>query len=229
MCGLKMKDKIGDRIKNNYENRYRNKLTRRTPVIMRLDGKAFHTFTRGMEKPFDARFRGTMGVTALALLREIQGAQCAYVQSDEISILITDYDKFKTDAWFDYNIQKMCSVSASIASVVFSANIGERAYFDCRVFNIPKEEVGNYFIWRYKDWVRNSLSMFAQSFFSQKQLNGKRKADMHEMLHEKGQNWAKLLPIERNGRFIIKDGTSNSKKMEDNIKTINMLLEPTEK
>ena len=87
-----MLESIGGRMKDNYEDRYRIKLTRRTPVIVRLDGKAFHTLTRGCEKPFDAALQETMEGTAIELCKQMQGAKCAYVQSDEISILMTDFD-----------------------------------------------------------------------------------------------------------------------------------------
>jgi tRNA(His) 5'-end guanylyltransferase len=205
-----MNDQLGDRMKNNYENRSRYKLTRRTPVIMRLDGRAFHTVTRECQKPFDIVFATCMVSTAQELIGEIQGAKLAYVQSDEISILITDFDRLTTDAWFDYNIQKMTSISAGIASAIFSklrythpdAYNEKIAVFDCRVFNIPKEEVCNYFVWRQKDWIRNSVQMLAQSKFSHKQLDKKSQADMHEMLYTQNINWADLSPIWKNGTLI---------------------------
>jgi tRNA(His) 5'-end guanylyltransferase len=193
---------IGARMKNNYEDRYRISLTRRTPVIMRLDGKSFHTLTRNCKKPFDEEFSNAMIATAIALLFETQGAKCAYVQSDEISILMTDFDKLNTEAWFDYNIQKMVSVAASEASYQFSQLFEYKGLFDCRVFNIPKEEVVNYFIWRQKDWERNSILMLSQSHFSHKELQNKKCSDMHEMLHKKNINWAKLDDKWKNGVFI---------------------------
>lgn len=92
------------------------------------------------------------------------------LQSDEINILITDFDTLQTDAWFDYNISKMTSISAAIASVEFSKLYGKTVYFDSRVFNVPKEEVINVFGWRYLDWLRNSIQMLAQSLYSQNEL-----------------------------------------------------------
>jgi len=123
-----MKDSLGDRIKHNYENRNRSYLLRRTPVIMRLDGKAFHTLTRNCNKPFDIEFSSAMIYAGHKLLKEIQGAECAYTQSDEISILITDYETLETEAWFDYNVQKMTSVAASVASLAFSDAYKKRVY-----------------------------------------------------------------------------------------------------
>ncbi len=205
------KDSLGDRMKNNYENRCRVKLIRRMPVIIRLDSKAFHTLTRSCRKPFDGHFQTVMVHVAEVLCVHIQGAKCAYVQSDEISILLTDFDRLTTDAWFDYNIQKMVSVSAGIASTVFtynwkpfdSNNTDQIAIFDARVFNVPKEEVCNYFIWRQQDWTRNSLQMLARAHYSHKELIGKKSADMHDMLYQKGVNWADLDPRWKNGAFIF--------------------------
>lgn len=196
---------LATRMKENYEDRYRFKLTRRTPVIMRLDGKSFHTVTKGCKKPFDKDFIASMLSTACNVLKNIDGAKLAYVQSDEISILITDYDKLETDAWFDYNIQKMTSVSASIASVTFTQMFKRIGYFDSRVFNIPVEEVSNYFIWRYKDWVKNSVQMYARSEYSYKDLHKKNRDNMHEMLFKKGKNWNNLNPTFKNGTLIIKN------------------------
>lgn len=114
------KDTLGDRMKDNYESRSKTFLTRRTPVIIRLDGKAFHTFTKGMKKPFDNILMETMQETTKYLCENIQGCKMGYTQSDEITLLLTDYDTLTTDAWFNYNVQKMCSVSASIATLAFN-------------------------------------------------------------------------------------------------------------
>jgi len=198
---------IGKRMKENYEYRSKSLLTRRTPVIMRIDGKAFHTYTRDFQRPFDDSLIRMMSSTMEYLCRNIQGAKLGYSQSDEISILITDYDNLETDAWFDYNIQKMTSVSASMATAYFNSLSykEEFALFDSRVFNIPKEEVVNYFIWRQKDWERNSLNMFARSFYSHRELMNKKREDIHEMLYQKGQNWSYLSNVQKNGTVFIKE------------------------
>lgn len=236
-----MKSAIGDRMKCNYEDRYRSKLTRRTPVIMRLDGKSFHTLTKHCEKPFDDRLQMMMVETAKHLCSEIQGAKCAYIQSDEISILITDYDKLTTDAWFDYNIQKMCSVSASIATAKFNQLTNDwsflnarLSYFDSRVFNVPVDEVCNYFIWRQKDWERNSIQMLAQHHFSHSQLQNKNANTMHEMLMtEHDVNWTRLEDRWKNGTHISKvDGMWRTHKgcpiFTRDRETIELLLVPDE-
>lgn len=111
---------LGDRMKNNYENITRYYLTRRMPVIIRLDMKAGHTFTRGMKKPFDDIFVKTMQDTMKYLCENIQGCVLGYTQSDEISLVLTDYAELTTDAWFGNNLQKMCSVSASMATLTFN-------------------------------------------------------------------------------------------------------------
>ncbi len=114
------KTTIGDRMKNNYENITRYYLTRRMPVIIRIDGKAFHTFTRGFRKPFDDILVNTMQDTMKYLCENIQGCVLGYTQSDEISLVLTDYAELTTDAWFGNNLQKMCSVSASMATLAFN-------------------------------------------------------------------------------------------------------------
>lgn len=115
----KNNDSLGDRMKG-YEGVSRNFLTRRVPAIIRLDGKAFHTFTKGMKKPFDSVLTQTMQETMKYLCENIQGCVLGYTQSDEITLVLTDYATIQTDAWFGYNIQKMCSVSASMATSVFN-------------------------------------------------------------------------------------------------------------
>lgn len=219
-----MKDDLGNRMKSQYEMRTRTWLPRRTYTIIRLDGKAFHTFTKNMKRPYDENFMRIMDETTKFLCENIQGAKLAYTQSDEISILLTDFDKITTDAWFDGQVQKMVSVSASLATAKFNReylnfqmNLSNDpglqrlstecplAFFDARVFTIPDPiEVENYFIWRQKDAVRNSISMHAQSLYSHTELNGKSQSDMHEMIHIKGENWNDLPDGFKRGRTFVK-------------------------
>lgn len=223
-----MNDELGTRIKEQYENRTRYYLPRRSFTILRLDGCHFHTYTKGLTRPFDKGLQEDMDAAIMAMLPEIQGAVLAYTQSDEISILLTDFEKPTTSAWFDGNIQKMTSVAASIMTAEFNKLRQRRwtgprgndysddivvvhgnkvAYFDCRCFTIPdRVEVMNYFRWRQQDCVRNSVSMVAQANFSHKELHGKSQSDMHEMLHQKGINWATdFTDGEKNGRVIVKE------------------------
>ena len=200
--------RIDDRMKECYENPYRISLTKKTPVILRLDGKSFHTLSkRHCERPFDAGLMTAMRAAAVAVMNEAHGSKCAYIQSDEISILLTDYDKFDTCAWFDYNIQKMCSISAAVASVEFTEHFGQKAYFDARVFNIPKDDVVNYFVWRQGDWIRNSVMMCARSFYSQSELNNKRNGVVIEaMKSDHDFNWHALDDAIKYGQFIVRKG-----------------------
>lgn len=112
-------DNLGDRMKT-YENVTRTYLTRRTPVIIRIDGKAFHSFTRGFEKPFDSVLVEAMQQTMKYLCENIEGCVLGYTQSDEITLVLCDYKKLTSQAWFDNNIQKICSVSASMATMAFN-------------------------------------------------------------------------------------------------------------
>jgi len=121
------KDSLGDRMKLNYENRSKTYLLRRTPVIIRLDGKAFHTFTKGFVKPFDQRFMETMQETTLELCKNIQGCVFGYTQSDEITLVLVDYNTLDTCAWFDYNVQKVCSVVASMCTLYFNRIFAKKA------------------------------------------------------------------------------------------------------
>lgn len=227
-----VKDSLGDRMKGNYENVTRTLLTRRTPVIIRLDGRAFHTFTKGLNKPFDNTLMLVMAKTAKKLCENIQGCEMAYTQSDEISLLLTDYEKLETDAWFGYNIQKMVSIVSSMATLYFNTYWREavessewmfptmkytnyhltikqkvdKAMFDARVFNIPKEEVANYFVWRQNDATRNSIQMLGQSQFSHKELHGKSCSDIQDMLKtERNINWNDLTTGEKRGTAVIKE------------------------
>lgn len=115
-----IRDELGKRMKENYEMRSRTYLTRRTPVIIRLDGKAFHSFTRGFNKPYDRLLMKTMQETMKALCSSIQGCVLGYTQSDEISLLLIDFKSLGSDAWVDYRVDKMCSIAASIATFNFN-------------------------------------------------------------------------------------------------------------
>lgn len=226
-----MRDELGDRMKANYENRTRILLPRRTYTVIRIDGKAFHTYTRGCERPFDAGLIEDMNATAEYVCKNIQGAKIGFVQSDEISIVMTDFDTLQTDAWFDGNIQKIVSVAASLAASKFNQLRLERylktkfqlgvttltqqfidnlmvvklADFDARTFTIPSlTEVCNYFIWRQQDTVRNSISSVAQTLYSSKELHGKNMSAQQDMIHEKGQNWNDYPAMQKRGRFVFK-------------------------
>lgn len=219
------KDSLGERMKG-YEFASRDMMTKRMPVIIRLDGKAFHTFTKGLRKPFDEILMSTMWQTAKYLCENIQGCKIAYTQSDEISLLLTNYDNITTDSWFGNSVQKMVSVSASMATLAFNRHFREitedfrnqsfndvqyksllktkfdTAIFDSRVFVIPKEEVNNYFIWRQQDAMRNSVQMLAQSKFSHKELHKKNVSMLKNMLLEVGVSWDNLPTSQKRGTCL---------------------------
>lgn len=232
-----MVDSLGNRMKENYENISKTRLTRRMPVIIRIDGKAFHTFCRGFEKPFDYILMSTMKDVTLELCKNIQNAKLGYCQSDEISILLCDYDNFDTSAWFDNEVQKICSISASMTTFYFNKifgykvndfsdslalawNVSEReqeyeralwrsvdkgAMFDSRCFNIPKEEVTNYFLWRQQDATRNSIQMTGQYYFKHKELQKKSCDEIQNMLLvEKDVNWNDFSTDKKRGTCCIK-------------------------
>ena len=117
---MPVNDNLGMRMKAFYEQIPKFKLYRRTPVAIRIDGKAFHTFTRGFAKPFDSVLGNAMVRTMNYLCQNIQGCVFGYTQSDEITLILIDYQTFETDAWFDYEIQKICSISASMATMAFN-------------------------------------------------------------------------------------------------------------
>ena len=227
------KDNLGDRMKS-YENITRAYLPNRMPVIIRLDGCHFHTFTKGFNKPFDGILMRAMWQTAMELCKKIEGVKLAYTQSDEISLLITNNDTWETQPWFGNNILKMTSVAASIATLAFNrafwreVNILNNDYlntedtkrlntycyavekgatFDSRVFVLPEDEVCNYFIWRQQDAIRNSIQAVGQAYFSHKELMNKSCEDIKQMLVEKNIKWEAYSKAHQRGICVIKQST----------------------
>jgi len=195
-------------MKRSYEDRYRILLPRRTYTIIRIGGRAFHAFTRQYEKPYDARLAADMDRAAVAVCEDAQGVQFAYGQSDEYSFLLTDFAQLATETWFDGNLQKVCSIVASIFTAEFMRYFsGEcrRAHFDCRVFVIPDPiEVENYFIWRQQDATRNAILALAQSEFPPKQIHGLGCDELQEKLfRERGINFNDRSAEEKRGRVVI--------------------------
>jgi tRNA(His) 5'-end guanylyltransferase len=225
-------DSLGDRMKSYYEDRFRQSLPRRTYTVIRLDGKAFHTLTKQFGRPFDDNFIHMMDETAIYLCENIQGVKIAYVQSDEITLVLIDFDSLQTESWFDGNIQKITSVSAALATSAFnkqyfkyqfycvwnenlrtdnteSAEFFDTltlAQFDSRVFVIPEhEEVKNCLVWRQQDAIRNSVQMVAQSLFTHQELHKKSIKNQLDMILQKGQNWNDYPDYQKRGRIIVKE------------------------
>ena len=136
------KDELGIRMKENYENRAKTSLIRRMPVAIRIDGKAFHTFTRGMKKPFDEILMHTIQNTLLYLCENIQGCVFGYTQSDEITLILVDYKTLTSDAWFDYKVQKLCSVSASMATMAFNKFFAKNVQNEIADYALGSNEPG---------------------------------------------------------------------------------------
>lgn len=209
-----MKDELGDRIKSFYESRSRKQLLRRTPVIIRVDGRSFSTFCKRFEKPYDEVLHNMLNSVTIYLCNNIQGAKFAERHSDEISILLTDYDRLTTDAFFDYEVQKICSIVASMATSEFTRlllindciTINDKwPQFDARCFNIPESEVANYFLWRVKDSERNSINMNARDVCNHKELQGKNCGEIILAMKGKGLDWESLPQERKTGLFFSKE------------------------
>lgn len=197
------KDSLGDRMKR-YESACHPTLPPRLPVILRIDGRAFHTFTRGMERPFDEGLMMTMDRVGVALCGDVSGAQLAYVQSDEISVLIHPYKRFASQPWFGAEVQKMVSVAASLASSVVSLEHSRPCSFDGRVFVLPEHDVCNYFVWRQQDAMRNSVQMVARSLYSHKECEHKDQSALRAMCLAKGVDWSELPLQWTRGRGVVR-------------------------
>lgn len=235
---MPVNDELGMRMKEFYEEVPKTRLVRRMPVAIRIDGKAFHTFTRGFQKPFDEVLGKSMRETMKYLCENIQGCVLGYTQSDEITLILVDYQNLNSCAWFDYEVQKVCSIASSMATMAFNkfftknvnyfemthehddtineycttlVNAAEKgAMFDARCFNIPKEEVCNLIYWRQLDATRNSIQMVGQANFSHKELQKKSCNMIQEMLFsEKGINWNDYPTYLKRGSCCIKTTIQN--------------------
>lgn len=196
---------LGDRMKK-YEEPFRGMLPARMPAVIRVDGKAFHSLTRNCPRPFDWRVRDCLVEAARAAMYEIP-ARMAYHQSDEVSMLLVDYNRFDSAQWFNGVVQKIVSVAASVMGVQFSQRWGSAGYFDARVFVVPERDIRNYFIWRQQDAMRNALSMAAQAVHPQKQLQNKRGPELLAMLKRKDVQFEKYPAWFRRGSVITRDET----------------------
>lgn len=193
------------------------KLVPSLPVIIRVDGRAFHTFTHGLKKPFDGILVEAMQETMRYLCKNVGGCVMGYTQSDEISLLVQSYKRKETQPWFDYRVSKLCSVVASMATFAFNKTFGnlvleyydscaerettteEEEYlatllkrletgvtFAAAAFNLPFDEVTNYFYWREIDAVMNSVESVGYAYFSAKELHKVDQDGIKEKLLTKG-------------------------------------------
>jgi len=215
------KTSLGDRIKN-YEDVSRKYLIPKIPVIIRIDGRAFHSLK--LEKPFDSSFVDIMQYCSKSLFEEVANLKMIYGQSDELSLLLFDNGSYMTQPWFDNNHDKLVSISASTCSVSFTKSCWkhQKLYifcqkdmiknivFDARTFNLPIHEVANYFIWRQKDATRNSIQMLGRNNFSHKQLDKKSCDEIQDMLFKKHNiNWNDTETKFKRGWCYTKEGVDN--------------------
>ncbi|MCU1330511.1 MAG: hypothetical protein JWN34_5881 [Bryobacterales bacterium] len=204
-----MKDELGARMKADYEDALRLYVPRRTHVVIRIDGRGFHTFTAKLERPYCHRLADAMDQAALLLCQEMIGCRFAYGQSDEYSFVLSDLEPPGAPLWFDGNVQKIVSVSASLFTGFFNQAFGgeKPGAFDSRVIVIAqRSEVEKYLLWRQLDASANSLNMLASAHFAHNDLVGRSTAEKHELLHGKGVNWAKQPADFKRGRGIVHAG-----------------------
>jgi tRNA(His) 5'-end guanylyltransferase len=203
------KDSLGDRMKEYESTGTSNRLMPLLPVMIRLDGVAFHTFTKGLKRPYDERLSKLMIDTTKYLVK-LTNARVGYTQSDEISLVLIS-DDFASQTYFDAKVYKILSVLAARTSVYFNqllpSAIPEKRsaepVFDCRVWNVPNRvEAANTLLWREQDASRNSVSMAAQSLYSHKELQGKSCNEMQEMIFQKSINWNDYPAFFKRGTYI---------------------------
>lgn len=200
-----MKDDLGRRMKRDYEDALRIFVPRRTHVVLRIDGRGFHKFTEELERPYSRALADALDQAALFLCQEMIGCRFGYGQSDEYSFLLTDFEREDAALWFDGNVQKMVSVSASLFTAAFNrAFPSDRiAAFDSRVLVISQwAEVERYFLWRQLDASANSLNMLASAHYTHDALLGRSTSEKHELLHARGINWAREAPDFKRGRVV---------------------------
>ena len=211
---------LGTRIKG-YEAASELVLPRRLPVLLRLDGNSFSKFTKHQrfEKPFDARFEGAMEAAAKAVMDYCSGSCVAYVQSDEITVLLRNDQTEQTDPFLANRTQKLTSLTAAYASVAFNKELGAQgidadAVFDCRAFVVPHHEVQNVFLWRQQDAFKNCISAYAyyglKTLYgrktAQKMLHGKNTAERQELIfRELGKNPNDIPTHRKRGRCIYSE------------------------
>lgn len=216
-----------------YEKSSSNYLVKKVPVIIRLDGRAFKTLTKDLHKPYDEVMLSCMQDTMKYLCENIQGCVFGYTQSDEITLVLTDYENLDSCAWFDYSAQKSASVSASMATYAFimafiksicyfndkdtsyaeilNSTIRKNISFDARAFNVPKEDVINNIIWRQQDCINNSIISIGRTYYSHEELVGKTQKHILHMLEDKYVYWKDYSNAIKYGVCCYKNG----KKTED--------------
>jgi tRNA(His) guanylyltransferase len=208
-------DSLGDRMKK-YEKVTQLSVSPRSYTIIRLDGRAFHSYTKGLDRPYDVGLMYAMQQTAKALCEQISGTCLGYTQSDEITLILQDFGTYTTQAFFEGNVQKIVSIAAAIATAEFNVlrqrADAERGYhrakplFDARVFTVPNIiEAYNCLVWRQQDATRNAIQMAAQSLYSHRDLEGKGWSALNEMLFVKGVNFDEYPSHFKRGAFVVRE------------------------
>lgn len=209
------KTSIGDRMKM-YEASTESRVLPRLPIIVRIDGRSFSKFCKGMKRPFDDEFRQAMIETTKYLVEKTH-AKIGYTQSDEINLVLYTENLKSGSTIFDGRVQKIASNFASLASVKFLVEMQKRfpekikngvlPTFDARVFVVPsKVEAYNAILWRTNDATKNSISMVAQSQFSHTELQGLSCDEMqHKLLTEKDINWNDYTSAQKQGVYVRKE------------------------
>ena len=194
-----------------YEDVTKLRLNERSYTIVRVDGRSFSRYTKHLAKPFDLNFIEAMNQTAAGLAHEVAGTKLAYVQSDEISLVLTDFDNENTQAWMGGSHTKVVSLTAATATMIFNRHMpkhhphGSDAMFDSRVWNLPSlSEVTNYLLWRQRDAIKNSVSMMASAHFSHRELHKKTTEERKAMLAERSEIWEDLPAGIRQGRVVFR-------------------------
>ena len=246
-----MKIPLKERMKN-YEFEFSDQLPSRLPVVIRIDGKKFSTFTRNLKKPWDERFYFAMRDTAIALAEEISGAVFVYHHSDEISIILLNDKEYRTEPWFGNKINKIVSLSSSIASFhmlkaiqeyeIIELNGGNGPFFDARAFTLPDFiEVCNYVVYRQQDCERNAISSWCRKIWSTdnhysfKSLEKKYGSKQIELIRKKFDlDFEVEVPKTPHvwGEFIIKekfDGPNDSVRKNGLLVKIHRILEKQKK
>ena len=192
-------------MKRDYEDALRLFVPRHSHYIVRIDGRGFHKFTAGLERPYSRQLADALDAAALHLCADMIGCRFAYGQSDEYSFLLSDIEADDAPLWFDGNVQKIVSVSASLFTAAFARAFPSEklAAFDSRIIVIARPSaVEDYFLWRQLDASANSLNMLASAHFAHHELDGQSTAAKHDLLHGKGLNWAKQSADFKRGRVV---------------------------
>jgi len=208
------RDDLGDRCKAFERAEADRRAMRGLPLLARLDGRAFHTFTRDLRRPYEPGMSTAMIETARHLVQDTN-ALVGYTQSDEITLAWYEPSQSISDYLFDGRFQKLASVLAGTASARFCqllaehlpGKVNETPHFDCRVWQVPTlNDAAGVFIWREDDATKNSITMAAGAYYSDRELEGKNSSVKQELLWQKGVNWNDFPSFFKRGTYLQRRG-----------------------